>query len=317
MTIICTPAIPEETTPAAPAAGTVTEGKAGTPSAPEATASEQNETEASETPETESTETSETEQTGEGSEQETDPADKTEQGQAAPRNKGGFQRKISKLTARVTRAEQRAAVLEQLLAEKAAGAPKNEPAPAKPAAEGKPDPNKFDNHADWIEAVADWKAEQKLKDRDQKQEQTRIQTEQQRLVQTYQERAQAFAAKQADFNEVLAEVDGIPLSPTVERLILESGPELAYELAQDPDEFERVNKLGPLAAAKEMGKLEARIASRASGVKNTEQKITKAPAPLAPVGAGKGSVKKTIYDSNLSQREFEQLMREQRKRRQG
>jgi hypothetical protein len=58
-----------------------------------------------------------------------------------------------------------------------------------------------------------------------------------------------------------------------------------YELAKNPEEFERINKLGALTAAREIGKIEAKLPDLSSD-KETKKITTKAPAPLKPVGGG-------------------------------
>lgn len=233
------------------------------------------------------------------------------------KKKGGFQRRINKLNSRYAEKERETEYWKQQ-ALKGAGAKVETQVEAKPAAvvEGKPSSDKFDTHAEYVEALTDWKLDQKLKDRDSKLENSRIESEQQRVARQYNERAKVFAEKTSDFKDVLEEVDDVPLSPALRDMFLssENGPELAYELAKNRVEFERVSKLSPLAAAREIGKLEARIARPAAESK--EIKTTKAPAPIVPVGgSGKGAVTKLISDPGLSQSEYESLRREQQKKR--
>ena len=114
---------------------------------------------------------------------------------------------------------------------------------------------------------------------------------------------------------MLAEVDDIPLSPVLRDIFLssENGPELAYELAKNRDEFKRVCALPPLAAAREMGKLESRLEPKSPSAALASTKTTKAPKPLDPVGtSGKGSAKKSLSDPGLSQKEYEELRAPQR-----
>ena len=113
---------------------------------------------------------------------------------------------------------------------------------------------------------------------------------------------------------MIEELAHIKPTPATEEYIVSSehGPALLYELAKDPKEAERINSLPPVQAARALALIEARI-SQASGEKTTtETKTTKAPKPLTPVGSKGSSVKKTIYDKGLSQKEFEALRAEQR-----
>lgn len=286
-------------------------------SAPEARSSEQKETSESEPEGKEATkdteeETQETEAAG--TELKTDEPESDKAG----KKKGGFQRRIDKLNARVSAKEQEAEYWRQQ-ALKGASEPKKDQVDSKPSqSEGKPNVDDFTSHADFVEKLTDWKTKQALKEHTQALEQSRLQTEQANAAKSYSDRAKAFLEKHPDFNEVLADIE-TPLSATVKEIIVSSemGPELAYELAKNPEEFERVCKLPPLAAAREMGKLESRLTVSAPQEKKTElKKITKAPNPVNPVGTGgKGAAPKSLSDPTISQAEYEKLRAEQMKKR--
>jgi hypothetical protein len=63
------------------------------------------------------------------------------------------------------------------------------------------------------------------------------------------------------------------------------GPDLAYYLGTHPNEASRISRLSPILQAKEIGKLEAKIASEP-----VLKKTTSAPPPIAPIsGRGSGS----------------------------
>lgn len=238
-------------------------------------------------------------------------------GDAAGKKKGGFQRRIDKLTAKYADKEREAEYWRQ---EALKGARPNAEAP-KPGAQDKNDPGKpkaddFGTHAEFVEALTDWKTDQKLKERDSKAEKSRIESDQQRIAREYLERSTKFSEKTPDFQDVIEEVDDVPLSPAVRDLFLtsENGPQLAYELAKSRDEFVRVNKLPALAAAREIGKLEARLSRPSSEATPKETKTTKAPNPISPVGGtGGASINKSIYDAaSMSQAEYERTRAKQR-----
>lgn len=267
--------------------------------------SEQNESPESETEETEETE-------GQGKEE-----NKEDNKNEAPKKKGGFQRRIDKLNSRVSAKEQEVEYWkQQALKSASATTPTSESKPK--AAEGKPKPESFDTHTDYVEALTDWKTETKLQERDAKQFKETFDREQTKIVSSYTEKEKAFSAKNADFADVISEVDHIPISASLRDILLTSdtGPQLAYELAKNPEDYARIAKLPPLACAREIGKLEYRLSSKSSSSESVEKKITKAPKPIDPVGTGgKGSAPKSISDPSLSQREYEALRREQMKKR--
>lgn len=234
-----------------------------------------------------------------------------------PKKKGGFQRRIDKLNAQKTQAQQEIEYWKKLALE-SAGSKTESPAakvetPAT-ATDGKPSPDKYETHAEYVEALTDWKLEQRLKEREAKQEQAKVMSEQEKLVQTYAEKAKTFAEKTEDFQDTLEAVDHIPLSPAVQRLILKSGPELAYALAKDPEEYARINRLSPIDAAEAVGELKARlVSSKAPEAKTETKKLTQAPNPIEPVSGGQAKVAKSLDDPNLSFTDYVKLRREQAK----
>lgn len=284
-------------------------------SAPEAKAPEQKESTESGTEETEAKESETNESEEDVSDEETEAKDSEKD---KPKKKGGFQRRIDKLNAAKADAQREAEYWKRVALEKqVAGESKKESVESKTpvTAEGKPNPDHFETHAEYVEALTDWKTEQKLKERDQKLEKSKLETEQEKILKSYTERVESFKKATADFEDVLAEVDDVITSPTVTQIIVESenGPALAYELAKNREEFERINKLPPLAAARELGRIESKIAAKATEEKKPEpKKTTKAPQPITPVGSKGGVVEKSIFDESLSQKEYEALRAKQR-----
>lgn len=280
-----------------------------TKSAPAASAAEQIESTESDTEETEAKESddSEAETSDEDVETKDSEGDK-------PKKKSGSQRRKE----RAERAEAEVTRLQRLVEEmalKGAGDSKSETRVEPKTADGKPNPDTFDTHAEYVEALTDWKIEQRAKAEKEIQHRSQLKTEQEKAIEAHVIRVKLFAEKKKDFQDVLESVDDVPVSPTVEGEILssENGPEIMYELAKDRAEFERINKLPPLAAARAIGKIEARLAVQASDDKKQEpKKITKAPKPIDPVGGKSGSGEKSIFDPDISQAEYERIRAKQR-----
>lgn len=268
--------------------------------------------------ETEAKEENESEESAEADESESDESE-NEEGER-PKKKSGAQRR-REIRERAERAEAELARLHRVMEDmalKGAGEPKPEKAEApKAEAQGKPNPDDFDTHAEYVEALTDWKTEQKFKERESKAEKAKLQTEQERLIQAHSERVKSFADKTEDFQDVIEAVDDVRVSPTIQELIVtsENGPELMYELAKNRAEFERICKLGPLAAAREIGRIESKL--QASEAKKPEAtKITKAPKPPTPVSGGaSGSGYRSLEDvaARGSQAEYEAFRRKQMK----
>lgn len=269
------------------------------PSAPGVKAPEQKPAATSEAAESEANEVEDDSADREEAEPEqTDESDKDK----TPK-KSGFQKRIDKLNARARAAQQETEYWKQQ-ALKGAGSNQETPkveTKAEPS-EGKPVADKFDTHAEYVEALADWKTDQKLKERDQKQEQSRLQTEQAGLLKSHNDRIKSFADKTDDFGEMMGNLDDVR-SPVMQQIIVESehGPALLYELAKDPEEALRISKLSPLAIARELGKLESKLTPTASEKKPEPKKKTEAPAPVTPVGSKGGSAHKPLDEMDYQE----------------
>lgn len=238
---------------------------------------------------------------------EPDPQAKANEGETeheGQKRKGGWQRKIEKLE------KQRDALVERLLAkepEKPSAQPEK---PAEPKA--KPEPKDFDlgdgtyDHGKYTEAVSQWNAEKAVgeyKKSVAKEESERKAKEAQgQLIQTWQQRLKTAGDTIQDLAEVLADSEAVA-TPLMQRAIVESdlGPQIAYELAKNPGESERISKLSPERQLVELGKLEARLAQPKSPEPEEEKEdppapISKAPAPVSPVARPSSTAKKTLEE---------------------
>lgn len=173
--------------------------------------------------------------------------------------------------------------------------------------EEKPKPNidDFDTVEEYTDALTDWKLDQRDRKNAEKQQVSDAQQRHSEVVLDHQKRAQEFAKTKDDFVEVVQDLaeTGFEPSVAVEEAIYSSeiGPEVFYELAKKPKLFNRINKMSPIQAAKEIGKVEARLMksetpSKKVGKKKT--KISKAPAPLTKTNSkSPGKSTKTSSDN--------------------
>ncbi len=111
------------------------------------------------------------------------------------------------------------------------------------------------------------------------------------VVEAYQEREDTAREKYDDFEQV-AYNPKLPITDPMAATIRESeiGPELLYHLGQNPAEAKRIAQLSPLSQAREIGKLETKLASNPPA-----KRTSSAPAPIAPLN-GRGTTTPT-YDT--------------------
>lgn len=231
-----------------------------------------------------------------------------------PKKIGGFQKRISKLSARASSAEaERDYWREQALKRNAQEqqAPK-ENSKNESKDNGEPNPDDFETNAAYIKACIKWEREQAIKAEKAESEKTQAKTEAQKRAETFQNKINEFKKEHADFDDVIDSCE-VDLSKDLQSMILESdlAPQLMYDLANKPEEIERLNKLSDKALIKALGVLEDRL-SKNSESQKPKPKTTNAPAPISPVGAKGGAIsKKSLDDPSLSYSEYERLRRQQ------
>ena len=163
--------------------------------------------------------------------------------------------------------------------------------PAKAAAP-KPTPDDFEDYGDYVEALTDWKADQR--------EVARAGTDAERaagraaevLNEQWSAKIEQTAATIPDYNEVVGKSD-IPISNHVAAALMDAdrGPELAYHLAKNPAVAERLNEMSPMRAAVELGRIEASLEKAAPPPPPPPKTPSNAPAPITPVKAGATTAK--------------------------
>jgi hypothetical protein len=134
--------------------------------------------------------------------------------------------------------------------------------------------DQFESPEAYADALAYQKAEQLLAQREQARQQSAI-------LESYHEREEEARSKYDDFEQV-AYNPKLPITDVMAESIRASdiGPEVAYYLGANPKEADRIFRLSPIVQAKEIGKIEAKMANDPP-VKRT----TSAPAPISPVTA--------------------------------
>ena len=256
----------------------------------------------------------------EGSEsenEESEPQDE-EAGDEKPKKQSGFKKKIGKLTSKLT-AKEKEAEFWKAEALKSRENPAKTQEPVKPqVSESKPKAEDFETYEEYTEALTDWKIEDREVKKEAKLKEAQVQKEFQSRTQEFQSKVAEFAKEHDDWDDALEDVEDINVPIALNEVIISSdiGPALMYELAKNRAELERICKMSPLAAAREIGKLEARLAKPSTDSSEKRQLKSNAPPPISPVGSKSGTVKRTIYDANLPFAEFERLRKDQLKSKQ-
>ena len=135
-------------------------------------------------------------------------------------------------------------------------------------------PEHFESTDAYVEALAEQKAEQLLEQREQRRQQSE-------LLESYHDKEEKAREKYDDFEQV-AYNPKLPITDVMAQSIQASdiGPEVAYHLGANPKEAERISRLSPILQAKEIGKLEAKLAADPP-----VKKTSNAPTPISPITA--------------------------------
>lgn len=221
-----------------------------------------------------------------------------------PKRKGGFERKIGKLTRQKSELERQNRELAEKLA--ALEKPKAEDKPAK-SDDQKPRSEDFESFDEFTEALTDWKLDQRAKAQEAKDAEAKAKAEtesrKQKAAEGWNDRVAEARKQFADYDEVLEEAADIDVPAELESALLEAGPAVLYHLAKDPAEAERISKLPVQTALREIGKIEAKIASQPAAKEEEPEptpkpkpKPSQAPRPAKPLGGSSGAL---IDDDDL------------------
>jgi len=266
------------------------------------------------TEESETSEESEEEEEEEEKEEKEENGEKEEDGEKdevkGKKKTSGFKKRIQRFQRRLSDKDQEIEHWKKEALKQKESSPENRTDETLKADETeKPMADNFETHEEFIEALTDWKIEARDLKNQAKNKENQAKTAYQGQVKDFQSKAQEFAKNHDDFEDVLADVSDIQISPGLEESMLSSelGPDVMYELANNREELERINKLSPLAAAREVGKIEARL-SKGQSPDSTKRKKSKAPNPVNPVkGKSDKSSLQSIYDTDISQADYERL----------
>ncbi len=188
---------------------------------------------------------------------------------------------------------------EQLEQERAALKAKYEP-PKSDELGPKPELAQFTDPTEWGKALEDWTATKTLKDEATKAATARAEADRARVSKDWNDRVEAHKKANPGFEEKLAAAK-VGISDQAQDAILRSdvGPAILEHFADHPDEASALGKLTVGEMLYSLGKLAATLggtvkkaAPNGNGATQQTVEISKAPAPIKPLGSGGGGVVK-------------------------
>lgn len=150
----------------------------------------------------------------------------------------------------------------------------------------------FESYEEWVRADARHVARQEVKAERETQakaeKEAKAKEEFQRVQATHAEREKKAMAKYADYAELVLDDPTLPITDAMAHALMteDDGAELAYWLAHNREEAQRIARLTPFLQAKEIGRLGERFKAPADPTPKPAP-VSKAPEPIDPVG-GKG-----------------------------
>ena len=137
-----------------------------------------------------------------------------------------------------------------------------------------PTPESFEDAKAYAEALAERKAAELLARREAEQQEAS-------LLEAYHDREEAARDRYDDFEQV-AYNPNLPVTEVMAQTIRASeiGPDVIYYLGSNPKEADRIARLSPILQAREIGKIEAKLADNPP-----VRKTSTAPPPINPVSA--------------------------------
>ena len=188
-----------------------------------------------------------------------------------------FQESIEKATAKAAAKAERRAYREAL---ETIGRNQQPQVQEQPTADVKPQRQNFSDDESYIDSLTDWKLDQR--------ESVGRQQKVQQVQQQYINKAEAIYtdAMKSGFDREDLNAAAESMTTTMKEALIDSdvAPKLLAFMAANPDEITRIASLSPARQAAEIGKLEAKTASKTVNV-------SKAPEPITPIGRSGGSIK--------------------------
>jgi hypothetical protein len=229
----------------------------------------------------------------EQSEEQSEPEAKEEAKKQDPeKSKDKLNKRFDKVTQRAKQAEAEAQELREKLKSYEARVNPEQQA-QKPVVEGKPQASQFNDAFEYAEALAEWSAENALKQRDAEEASRKAQETEAKKMESWNKKLEKAKEEMPDFDRIVQSSD-VVVSDEIKKAILESdvGPQVLYALASDEDFARKLTEMDSVKALKEIGKLEAKFEAKEEKPSKVEKKkeivsSSKAPEPIRPLSGGK------------------------------
>ena len=211
--------------------------------------------------------------------------------QKPEKQKDKLNKRFDKVTQRAKDAEAKAVDLENRLKEYEART--NQQPQETPKPEGKPQASQFNDAFEYAEALAEWSAENALKQRDAEDAGRKAQKAKEKVLESWNKKIAKAKADLPDF-DAMVQSSNVVVSDDIRDSILESdvGAQLLYFLASDEEYAERLTKMPLAKALREIGKLEAKFEAKEIKPPKAEKQREEvsrstAPSPIRPLTGGK------------------------------
>jgi hypothetical protein len=166
----------------------------------------------------------------------------------------------------------------------------------------KPKASDFPNPQDFVEALTDWKSDEREYRNALKAQAEEAQATQREVFQEYNHRVAEARGEYEDFEKVVGQSD-LKIWPEVQQALLvhENGPDIVYYLAKNPEIAEKLGEMPPARAVAEIGKIAVEMQTPSA------PKAKPKPPVIHPVG---GTTKVEIADrTNMSHAEWKRQRR--------
>jgi len=225
-----------------------------------------------------------------------------------PEVKGKAEERIGTLTRKWRESQQEAAYWKGLAeGKKAPGETQPDEKPDIPQAKPKPRQADFENYDDYVEALTDWKTDERLSAFQREASQKAAGLRAQDNESQFQSRLMEGAERYEDFDDI-ARNPILPITPAMIEVLkdTELPADIAYYLGKNIKECTMISRMPPIQAARVIGRIEAEIKSKmVDGKPPASPKpktVSDAPPPVKPIGSAEVVTK----DPNkMTQAEYE------------